>query len=331
MVSQDDVVSGIPGSDHEAIPFSVRCVKSKVVRHNHVSGGVTYNFKKADFSHCLSVISWNCCFLSGDVDDVLTNFKDLVFTTADQCKPKIMLRHRKWVHWLSAETLRQIRRDSIRRPSDQGSRVSSSNSYFCPVFTKENANLAHLRGLLQSSRSVPSIDEAECNVDEVYEELCTIDPGSLVAQTRFLVIFWERGHHGLLNHLPCCSIIMSLRLGVLPLDWRRAITPVFKKGNRHSKSNYCSVSLTRVVIKCLKRLVRSRISEFLNVNNKLSAWLPTDSGSSYYEWMGQDNWQERQHTWMNEWMNEIFYLSDMHYKKYPAWLELCIMESIDYT
>lgn len=95
MVSQDDVVSGIPGSDHEAIPFSVRCVKSKVVRHNYVSGGVTYNFKKADFSHCLSVISWNCCFLSGDVDDVLTNFKDLVFTTADQCKPKIMLRHRK--------------------------------------------------------------------------------------------------------------------------------------------------------------------------------------------------------------------------------------------
>lgn len=87
MVSQDDVVSGIPGSDHEAILFSVRCVKSKVVRHNHVSGGVTYNFKKADFSHCLSVISWNCCFLSGDVDDVLTNFKDLVFTTADQCKP----------------------------------------------------------------------------------------------------------------------------------------------------------------------------------------------------------------------------------------------------
>ena len=43
-----------------------------------------------------------------------------------------------------------------------------------------------------------------------------------------------------------------------------------KKGNRHSPSNYRPVSLTSLVVKCLERLVHSRISEFINVNNKLS-------------------------------------------------------------
>lgn len=46
------------------------------------------------------------------------------------------------------------------------------------VLTKKNSNL------LQASKSIPSIDKAECDVDEVYEGLCRIDP---VALTRFLV------------------------------------------------------------------------------------------------------------------------------------------------
>ena len=45
MVSQVEVVSGIPGSDHEAIEFLVKSTKPTLVRHNHF----TYNFKKADF------------------------------------------------------------------------------------------------------------------------------------------------------------------------------------------------------------------------------------------------------------------------------------------
>ena len=45
LVSQVEVVSGIPGSDHDAIQFSVKSAKPTLVRHNRF----TYNFKKADF------------------------------------------------------------------------------------------------------------------------------------------------------------------------------------------------------------------------------------------------------------------------------------------
>lgn len=45
MIPQIDVVSGILGSDHDAIQFLVRFVKPTLVRQNHP----VYNFRKADF------------------------------------------------------------------------------------------------------------------------------------------------------------------------------------------------------------------------------------------------------------------------------------------
>ena len=64
---------------------------------------------------------------------------------------------------------------------------------------------------------------------------------------------------------------MSLQLGSLPRDWRRAnVAPVFKRGNKHSPSNYRPVSLTSLVVKCLECLVYARLSKFLDVNNKPS-------------------------------------------------------------
>jgi len=85
MVSQVEVVSGIPGSDHEAIESLVKSTKPTLVRHNHF----TYNFKKADFDRfrdLLSEIPWNCCFLSDNIDIAWTSFN---FTAADQCISKI--------------------------------------------------------------------------------------------------------------------------------------------------------------------------------------------------------------------------------------------------
>ena len=65
---------------------------------------------------------------------------------------------------------------------------------------------------------------------------------------------------------------LSLQSGVLPRDWRRAnVTPVFKKGDKHSPSNYHPISLTSLVVKCLEHLVHTRILEFLEANNKHSS------------------------------------------------------------
>ena len=89
---------------------------------------------------------------------------------------------------------------------------------------------------------------------------------------RFLVDFWEREHHGLQNQLPNYIPCLCMQSGSLPRDWRRAnVAPVFKRGNKHSCSNYRPVSLTSLVVKCLERLVYARLSEFLDMNNKLSS------------------------------------------------------------
>ena len=46
---------------------------------------------------------------------------------------------------------------------------------------------------------------------------------------------------------------------------------MFKKGDKHSPSNYRPIRLTSLVVKCLERLVHTRILELLEANNKLSS------------------------------------------------------------
>ena len=60
-----------------------------------------------------------------------------------------------------------------------------------------------------------------------------------------------------------CTIFQcSLNTGTLPSDWRNAnITPVFKKGDRHSAENYRPVSLTSVPCKILEHIICSHMLE----------------------------------------------------------------------
>ena len=72
-----------------------------------------------------------------------------------------------------------------------------------------------------------------------------------------------RTNHQTVQHILAVSFLSS--------DWRRAnVTPLFKRGNKHSLFNYPSISLTTLVVKCLEHLVHARISELLDTNNKLN-------------------------------------------------------------
>ena len=58
----------------------------------------------------------------------------------------------------------------------------------------------------------------------------------------------------------CIIFQQSLSTGTLPLDWHNAnITPVFKKGDRHSAENYRPVSLTSVSCKLLEHIIYSHM------------------------------------------------------------------------
>jgi len=146
------------------------------------------------------------------------------------------------------------------------------NTYFCSIFTKENfSNLAHLRNLVQASWSTSSISDVVISEDAVFEVLRRIDPSKTCGPDDIPGLLLKKGAPWLAE--PLSQLYnLSLQSGVLPRDCRRAkVTPVFKKGDKHSPANYRPISLTSLVVKRLEHLVHTRVLEFLEANNKLSS------------------------------------------------------------
>ena len=64
---------------------------------------------------------------------------------------------------------------------------------------------------------------------------------------------------------------LSLAQGKLPQDWTSAnVTPILKKGNKHTVLNYRPVSLTCITVKLLEHIVFNHMTKFLTTNKKLS-------------------------------------------------------------
>jgi hypothetical protein len=65
---------------------------------------------------------------------------------------------------------------------------------------------------------------------------------------------------------------LSLDTGTLPSDWRDAnISSVFKKGDKHTASNYRPVSLTSVLCKTLEHIICGHILQYLERYNILTS------------------------------------------------------------
>ncbi|CAH1274650.1 Hypp5351 [Branchiostoma lanceolatum] len=64
----------------------------------------------------------------------------------------------------------------------------------------------------------------------------------------------------------------SMRTGQVPQDWKEAlVTPMFKKGEHYTASNYRPISLTSVPAKILEHVLVSAIMRHLDSNSILSA------------------------------------------------------------
>ena len=64
---------------------------------------------------------------------------------------------------------------------------------------------------------------------------------------------------------------LSLEEGIVPSEWKEAnITPLFKKGSRNKPENNRPVSLSSVVCKLLKTLIRDHMVEFFVKHNLIN-------------------------------------------------------------
>ena len=127
-VNSTNIVSGVqsvdnlPGTDHEAIQFTLIVAPPKQI---HCSRFL-YNYKKADlalFHEVLSRIPWHC-IPSGDIDESWSMWKDLFFCAADSAIPKVRWKKSKVKHWFSHDTIhlikmkRRLYNRLIKSPSD---------------------------------------------------------------------------------------------------------------------------------------------------------------------------------------------------------------------
>ena len=149
-------------------------------------------------------------------------------------------------------------------------RANALNRYFTSVFThKTTYGIEELADSLKLTRSKELIELPHIT-EEVCHPLNKIDvqkssspdgiPGRLLREGAPWIV------------QPLSTLFnLSLKSGTLPTDWRSSnITPIFKKGSKHTPSNYRPVSLTCITIKILEQLVHKRIGDFLNKHNKLS-------------------------------------------------------------
>ena len=61
---------------------------------------------------------------------------------------------------------------------------------------------------------------------------------------------------------------LSLKEGVVPFEWKKQTSPLFKKGSRNKSENSRAMSLTSVICKLLERLMKDHTVDFL-VRHKL--------------------------------------------------------------
>ena len=72
---------------------------------------------------------------------------------------------------------------------------------------------------------------------------------------------------------PALGLIFSASLiqGYVPDDWKTAdVTPIFKKGDRSTPSNYRPISLTAVCCKVMEHILHSQVMQHLDHHNILS-------------------------------------------------------------
>ena len=149
-------------------------------------------------------------------------------------------------------------------------KAKAFNNFFSSIFTIEKAeNLPTLEEQLVSDHSSVSIDDLYVKEIDVYEQLCKVIISKACGSDGISGRILKAGAVWLAE--PLTDLFnLSLQSGSLPMEWKQAnITPVYKKGNPHSVTNYRPISLTSLVVKILERLILFKLNCFLSEHGKL--------------------------------------------------------------
>ena len=107
--------------------------------------------------------------------------------------------------------------------------------------------------------SLPDIEISETDVEDV---LSILNPSKASGPDLINPRLLKEAVHQLT--CPLCKLFnLSLSIGVLPSDWKKAnVTPVYKNNNPNDVKNYRPISLLSVISKCMERCVYKYVLSF---------------------------------------------------------------------
>ncbi len=169
--------------------------------------------------------------------------------------------------------LKHKRKDSFCIPTlykDDDASVTSKqkaetlSEQYKSVFTEEDTST-----MPEKSDPLPTMPDITVTVPGVIKLMEKLNPSKAIGpdeiSTRIL-----KDHREILGPVLAKIFQKSLTGGGIPADWRNAnIVPIFKKGNKHSPSNYRPVSLTSVSCKMLEHIIFSQIMNHFDLHKFL--------------------------------------------------------------
>ena len=149
--------------------------------------------------------------------------------------------------------------------TDENDMVTNLNNTFTSVFTAEDKH--NMPNPTQEYTGEIPLTDTNIIPQTVMKKIDLLDPHKSPGPDKIHPILVKELAEQIVVPL---SIIFnkSLQEGVVPDDWKLAnVSPIFKKGNRTSASNYRPISLTSVICRLMESILRDTIVEHLKSNN----------------------------------------------------------------
>ena len=140
------------------------------------------------------------------------------------------------------------------------------NQFFTSVFTHKKLSVIPSFTL---DHAVPSLHTVKISPTIVHKKLLDINPNKSPGPKCWPLLALKETAEQMCTPL---SILFkkSLQSGILPQDCKSAqVTPIFKKGNRHSPNNYQPISLTSPVARLFESIIKHKIYDHLNLHHLL--------------------------------------------------------------
>ena len=158
-----------------------------------------------------------------------------------------------------------LRRDGVAH-SDPQVKANILNDQFAGAFTEEDTSSLPSLG----PSPFPDVPAFEIGTAGVKKPLRGLKPHKASGQDNIPTRFLKEAANELAPAL-CLILTASLNQGYVPDDWKTAdVTPIFKKGDRSTPTNYRPISLTAVCCKVMEHILHSQVMKHLDLHNILS-------------------------------------------------------------